>query len=146
MSLTSPIFTTPDSITKFRGDTSRLKNIVAIAERVTPEFYKKEQERIFKRAWLPVAVASDVAQSGSFVTADVPPLKASLLIVRGEDDRIGAFHNICRHRGDKLVHSASGCQKAFTCGFHAWTYCTEGKLIGITDETQFPGIEREKFG
>ena len=146
MSLNSPIYTTPDSITKFRGDTSRLKSIVSIAERMTPEFYKKEQERIFRRAWLPVAAASDVAQSGSFITADVPPLKASLLIVRGEDDKVRAFHNICRHRGDRLEHSPAGCKKAFTCNFHAWTYCTEGKLIGVTDETQFPGLDRDQFG
>lgn len=146
MSLNSPTYSVPDSITIFRGDDSRLNNVVSIAERLTPEFYKKEQGRVFRRAWLPVAPASDVAQSGSYVVVDVPPLKASLLIVRGEDDKVRAFHNICRHRGDKLVQSPHGCQKAFTCGFHAWTYATDGKLIGVTDETQFRNLDKDKFG
>ncbi len=48
--------------------------------------------------------------------------------------------------GDKLVQTPSGCRRAFTCGFHAWTYSNTGNLIGITDASQFPGIEKEQFG
>ena len=138
------------SITVFRGDTSRLKNVVPIRERFTREFHERERTRIFARAWLPVAAASDVADKGSYILADVPPLKANLIVVRGDDMRVRAFHNVCRHRGDRLVHTGQGkdqgCRKAFTCGFHAWTFSNTGKLIGVTDESQFIGLDRDKLG
>lgn len=135
-----------ESITVFKGDTSRLKNIIPIAERVTPQFYESEQANIFRRSWLVAASASDLTEKGSYLVTDIPPLKASLLIVRGDDDEIRVFHNICRHRGDKLVHSAQGCKRSFTCGFHAWTFSNTGKLIGVTDATQFCGLDKEAHG
>jgi phenylpropionate dioxygenase-like ring-hydroxylating dioxygenase large terminal subunit len=135
-----------ESITVFKGDTSRLRNVIPIVERVTPSFYESEQAAIFRRAWLVVASTVDLKEKGSFITTDVPPLKASLLIVRGDDDRIRVFHNICRHRGDKLVHAEQGCKRAFACNFHAWTYSNEGKLIGVTDATQFPDLDKETHG
>ncbi|MBN9429907.1 MAG: aromatic ring-hydroxylating dioxygenase subunit alpha [Burkholderiales bacterium] len=135
-----------DSFTVFRGDTSRLRNIVPIAERMTPQFYEDEKTAIFRRAWLVAASALDLRKKGDFLVTDIPPLKMSLLVVRGNDDRIRVFHNVCRHRGDRLVHDASGCRRAFSCGFHAWTYANTGELTGVTDATQFPGLQKEHFG
>jgi len=135
-----------DSITVFRGDTSRLKNVVNISERVTPEFFKLEQERIFRRAWLPVGSASELDGPGSFMVTDVPPLKASLLITRDENNVVHAFHNVCRHRGEKLVHALKGKQRLFSCAFHAWTYSTAGKLTGVTDEGQFRNLNKDDYG
>jgi Rieske 2Fe-2S family protein len=135
-----------DTITIFKGDESRLKSVIPIAERMTPQFYQSEQANIFRRAWLVVANVADLKEKGSYLVTDVPPLKASLLIVRGDDDQIRAFHNVCRHRGDKLVQSEGGCKRAFTCGFHAWTYSNTGKLIGVTDATQFGGLQKEDYG
>jgi phenylpropionate dioxygenase-like ring-hydroxylating dioxygenase large terminal subunit len=138
------------SITIYRGDTSRLKNTVPISERYTAAFFEQERRKIFGRAWLPVASTADVAKKGDYVVVEVPPMKTSLLVVRGDDMKVRAFHNVCRHRGDRLVHLGQGkdqgCRKAFTCGFHAWTYSNMGKLIGVTDESQFVGLEKEKHG
>jgi len=137
-------------MTIFRGDTSRLKNIVPIADRFTPEFHEQERKKIFARSWLPVASASDVPSKGSYIVAEVPPMKTSLLVVRGDDGVVRAFHNVCRHRGDKVVHPRDGAEqgrrKTFACGFHGWTYSNTGKLAAITDETQFVGIDRDKHG
>lgn len=132
--------------TVFVGDFSQCKNTVALKERFIPEFYKLEQERIFRKAWLVAASMTDLSQKGSFYISDIPPLKVSLLIVRGEDDQIRAFHNVCRHRGDKLVQTQSGTTRSFTCAFHAWSYSTSGKLLNITDATQFNGINKEEYG
>jgi len=138
------------SITIYRGDTSRLKSQVPIAERYTAEFHEKERKKIFARAWLPVASALDVPDKGCYTVVDVPPMKTSLIVARGDDGIVRAFHNVCRHRGDRLVHTGQGREqgrrKAFTCNFHAWTFSNTGKLIGVTDETQFPGLDREAHG
>ena len=134
------------SITVFKGDQSRLRNVVPIAERVTPAFHAREVERIFRRSWLVVANVAELTEPGSYLVTDVPPLKASLLVVRGDDGQIRAFHNICRHRGDKLVRDGAGQRRAFTCSFHAWTFAPDGRLIGVTDATQFPGLNRDDYG
>jgi Rieske 2Fe-2S family protein len=124
--------------TQFLGDFSRLQSRVDIRERLKPEFYATEVERIFRRAWLPVASATDLPTENSYVVADVPPLNTSLIVARGPDRKVRAFYNICRHRGARLARDKAGCRKAFACGFHGWTYGTDGRLIGVTDKTQFP--------
>lgn len=137
---------TEDSVTIFKRNAAPLNNVVPVAHRLTPDFFQKEVEHIFRRSWLVVASALDVPDEGSYIVTDVPPLKASLLVVRGEDAQIRVFHNICRHRGDKLVQDSCGRRRAFTCGFHAWTYSPQGRLVGVTDETQFKGLEKERYG
>lgn len=136
------------SITIYRGDTSRLKNTVPVGERFSAAFHEQERKKIFGRAWLPVASVVDVAKKGDYIVVEVPPMKTSLIVVRGDDGKVRAFHNLCRHRGDRLVHLGQGrdqgCRKAFTCGFHAWTYNNMGKLIGVTDESQFIGLDKDK--
>ena len=134
------------SITVFKGDTTRLKNVVNLLERIQPAYFEQEVEKIFRRAWLPVASASELPQHGSYVVVEVPPLKASLLIVRGADDVVRAFYNICRHRQNKLVNDGtSGCKQRFTCNFHGWTFAADGRLSGVTDESQFVGLDKSQW-
>jgi glycine betaine catabolism A len=134
-----------NSITVFRGETSHLRRMVSVPDRISQEGYQRELELIFNRAWLPTASASDIPEKGSYIVVDVPPQKTSVIIVRGSDNVVRAFQNVCRHRGDKLVHGGTGCKKQFTCGFHGWRYSTEGALVGVTDETQFPDLDRSKL-
>ena len=73
------------------------------------EYYAREVERIFRRAWLAVASAADLPADNDYVVVDVPTLASSLIIARGADGQIRAFHNICRHRGNRLVNAGKGC-------------------------------------
>lgn len=133
-------------MTRFVGDTSRLKSRIPMAERMTPAFFDQEREKIFRRAWLVAASTTDLPAPGTFVTTTIPPLKMSLLIVRSDDGEVRAFHNVCRHRGDKLVHEAAGCTQVFRCAFHGWTYGNAGKLINITDASQFGEVDKSQYG
>jgi len=83
-----------------------------------------------------------------YVTADVPPLNATFIVSRGPDSKVRAFYNVCRHRGAAVIRpdQAKGCRKAFACGFHGWTYASDGRLIGVTDSTQFEGIDPALLG
>jgi phenylpropionate dioxygenase-like ring-hydroxylating dioxygenase large terminal subunit len=134
------------SITVFKGDTTRLKNVVDILEKVQPAYFEREVEKIFRHAWLPITSMSELPQRGSYVVVEVPPLKASLLVTRGQDDIVRAFYNICRHRGNKLVPDGKGCRLGFTCGFHAWTFTADGRLAAVTDESQFVGLDKSNYG
>ncbi len=137
---------TTDTITRFEGDIDRLSNVVPMTERMTPEFHAREVEHVFRRSWLMVASVLDLTEPGSFLVTDVPPLKASLLVVRGEDGEVRVFHNICRHRGDKLVRDDTGQRKIFTCSFHAWSFSTTGKLVAVTDAGQFRNLDKDLYG
>ena len=131
--------------TIFRGDTARLRNVVNLLEKIQPAYFQQEVTKIFRRAWLPVTSASELPQQGSYVVVEVPPLGASLLVVRGQDNVVRAFYNICRHRANKLVQDTKGCKLGFTCGFHAWTFAADGRLAAVTDESQFVGLDKSKY-
>src|SRR3546814_9543623 len=91
---------------------------------------------VFRRVWLDVALDSEVPNVGDWVTRDIEGISASVVIVRGQDDQIRAFHNICSHRALKLVWGERGCDKRFVCPYHAWSYDTDGKLRGDRKSTR----------
>src|SRR6185436_2189213 len=70
---------------------------VSYENSISPEFFVLEREAIFKRAWLNVGRVEQLSRKGAYFTKEIPGLKTSLIIVRGMDDKIRAFHNVCRH-------------------------------------------------
>ena len=87
---------------------------ISFRDSTSPEFYEREREAVFKRAWLNLCRVEDLPDAGSYLTKEVEAANASLILVRGNDDQIRTFHNLCRHRGNKLV-SESGCEPEFVC-------------------------------
>src|SRR5438309_5874340 len=83
---------------------------ISYEDSISPEFYELEREAIFKRAWLNVGRVEQLPNKGSYFTKEVVVAKTSLLMVRGKDDVVRAFHNFCPHRGNKLVwdHTPAG--------------------------------------
>lgn len=73
---------------------------VSLEDCVSEEFYEKEREHVFKKTWLYVGRVERVPKSGSYFTRELRFLNTSIIIVRGKDDVIRAFHNICPHRGN----------------------------------------------
>jgi len=132
--------------TTFRGDTGQLERRISMREKLTPAYFELEREKIFRRAWLPIGHASHVPEPGSYFVREMPVLKTSLLVVRGQDGKVRAFHNACTHRGNKLVRGGDGCRKSFSCGFHGWTFSCEGDLRLVTDEHQFRDLDKSALG
>jgi phenylpropionate dioxygenase-like ring-hydroxylating dioxygenase large terminal subunit len=90
---------------------------------------------------LPVAFCPSAAlpQPGSFIARTAA--KTPILAVRGDDGIVRAFRNACRHRG-MPVGQGEGCQRAFVCPYHAWTYGLDGKLKHIPGEQGFPDLDK----
>src|SRR5215471_11488066 len=80
---------------------------VSFEDSVSPEFYELERAAIFRQAWLNVGRVDDLPRNGSWFTKDVVAARTSLLVVRDMDGTVRAFHNVCRHRGNKLVWSTT---------------------------------------
>lgn len=97
-----------------------------------PAHHARELEAFWYCDWLYVCPANDLDQPRSFRVFEIGD--QSILIVRGTDGEIRAFHNTCRHRGSQLCTEAEGRLKAnvITCPYHAWTYSLEGDLVRTT--------------
>ncbi|MDE0061468.1 MAG: aromatic ring-hydroxylating dioxygenase subunit alpha [Gammaproteobacteria bacterium] len=109
------------------------------------DYFARERGRIFSRHWLYACRTDDVEEPGSYFVRDLPHIPASIVITRAEDGRIRAFHNVCRHRGNRLA-DGQGRSRRLTCNYHGWTYAPDGSLVGVPDEDQFVGLDRSKCG
>ena len=99
----------------------------------------QERKRLFGGLPLIMGAASAIPAPGDFFTEDVAGLP--VLVVRGADNEIRAFVNVCRHRGQKLCAEAKGNKKSFVCPFHAWTYDCAGKSKTFVDRKGFEGLD-----
>jgi phenylpropionate dioxygenase-like ring-hydroxylating dioxygenase large terminal subunit len=89
--------------------------------------FKREIEHIFHRVWFPVCPSVDLKNARDYVVWD--QLKQSIVVVRLDDGRAVAWHNVCQHRGARLIGQSGHCDLArFTCPWHGFTYDLEGKL------------------
>jgi Rieske 2Fe-2S family protein len=95
----------------------------------SPEVFAREREAIFSRHWHCAGRAARLASPGDYVLREIAG--ESIIVVRGRDDVVRAFFNVCRHRGTRLCEPASGrFADGIRCPYHAWTYSTDGRLIG----------------
>src|SRR3954447_17827359 len=107
---------------------------------ISPEFFELEREAIFKRAWLNVGRVEQLPRTGSYFTKEIHAARTSIVVVRGSDGEVRAFHNMCRHRGNKLVWSdypheeTAGTCRQFTCKYHGWRYSLSGDLTFVQQE------------
>ena len=114
---------------------------------ISEEYFEAERERVFRRLWLNVGSVSDCPAAGSYFVREVAVCNTSVLIVHGRDGVIRAFHNVCSHRGNKLVWSERGSAKGyFTCCIHGWSYDLQGELRGVMDDEKFSRLEKTDHG
>jgi phenylpropionate dioxygenase-like ring-hydroxylating dioxygenase large terminal subunit len=125
---------------------------VSYADSISPEFYELERDAIFRRTWLNVGRVEQLPRKGSYFTKELDAARTSVVVVRGTDGEVRAFHNVCRHRGNKLVwddyprEETKGTCRAFTCKYHAWRYDLDGKLAFIQQESEFFDVDKSKYG
>ena len=120
---------------------------IPVESYVSPAYFERERETIFRRCWLNVGRVDQIPGAGDYFVHDLPVCDTSLLIVRGKDDVIRAFHNVCQHRGNHVVWRSRGhCRSAFACRFHGWAYDTEGRLVNVPDEPNFFGLDKGRRG
>jgi Rieske 2Fe-2S family protein len=107
-------------------------------------WFANEMERVFARMWLAAGRAAELERPGAFIRRDVAG--ASVLIVRGNDGAVRAFHNVCRHRGTRICTEVEGTfQGSLQCPYHAWTYGLDGRLIAAPQMDEVAGFDRSEF-
>ncbi len=96
-----------------------------------PEILDLDLERIWYRDWLFAIPACEIPKTGNFVTLQVGAYP--IVIVRGADGAIRAFHNSCRHRGSRVCTALKGSAPKLVCPYHQWTYELDGRLLYARD-------------
>lgn len=125
---------------------------------VSREYAEAEGERLWSKVWQQAGRVEEIPQVGNYITYNIG--HDSILIVRSDGNAIKAYHNVCPHRGRRLVgnncgggpknapgilpqskgeHSACGRQGSFACPYHAWTFNLEGQATHILDKEDWQG-------
>ena len=113
---------------------------------LSEESFDKQREHIFKKCWLFVGRQEQIAKKGDYFVAKVDIAQTSVVVVRQPDGSIGAFHNVCKHRGNKLMWEDSGkCGRYLVCKFHGWAFDTYGNVASIPDQENFYDLEKSKL-
>ena len=124
---------------------------VSYEDSIAPEYYELERRAIFERTWLNVGRVEELPRRGTYFTKELDAARTSIVVVRGMDDEIRAFHNICRHRGNKLVwtdyprEETRGVCRNFTCKYHGWRYELNGELTFVQQEDEFFDLDKSDY-
>ena len=92
-----------------------------------PAIFDWERAHVLRRDWIMVAREEEVAEPGSYLLVELDD--DPLIVVRGRDGVLRAFHNVCRHRGTAVAEEPCGKVVRFQCPYHAWIYDLDGSLI-----------------
>jgi choline monooxygenase len=107
-----------------------------------PNVFATEKEKIFSRTWQVAGHVSQVANPGDYFTTEVAG--EPLLFVRGSDEKLRGFYNVCRHRAGPPAEGG-GSRKLFRCRYHGWTYDLDGTLISATEIEGVKGFRAQDF-
>lgn len=111
------------------------------------EWFAAEQGRLFADRWSLVASEAELALPGDYVTAVAGA--APLVVIRGSDGSLRAFHNVCRHRGAVLLSGSGTLGRGGTvnCFYHQWRYLLDGTLAVVPQRRQqFPRLDMTEWG
>ena len=92
-----------------------------------PAFFAADMDGIFGRHWVFAGSVAEVREPGDYITVDYGP--HSIIVLRNDDGGINALHNVCRHRGARVLPERSGTTGNIVCPYHSWTYKPDGTLI-----------------
>ncbi|KAA0909763.1 aromatic ring-hydroxylating dioxygenase subunit alpha [Aquicoccus porphyridii] len=114
-----------------------------------PDVFAEERAALLFDEWAGLAVAADVPEPGD--AKPVEFLGVPLLLLRGRDNLVRVFHNICRHRGMILVSEPRKIEGAIRCPYHSWCYAHDGRLVatphvGGPGMNTHDGIDRDALG
>src|SRR5271165_1364992 len=107
-----------------------------------PAFHELDLENIWRREWLFAGHDCEIPMPGDYFTLQVGD--DPIVVVRGRDDSVRAFHNTCRHRGSRICSADKGSAARLVCPYHNWSYELDGRLLFARD--MGPNFDRSQHG
>lgn len=115
---------------------------------ISPELFERERTAIFHKVWLKVGRVEEIPTPGDYKVKQIEVARTSVILIRDKNGSVNAYHNICPHRGNKLIHETGnetfGRAKAnvMSCRFHGWVFDSEGLTRSIPREECFSDIDK----
>lgn len=109
-----------------------------------PRFHDLEMHYLWRRTWLHVGHVSELSDDGAYKLFE--QVGVSIIVSRGRDGEIRAFHNMCRHRGSALLLEPKGNARRFVCPYHAWGYDFTGTLKSVPEQQDFLCLDKAEHG
>jgi nitrite reductase/ring-hydroxylating ferredoxin subunit len=108
-----------------------------------PSVAAAEWEAIWTRCWLFAGLVSDLPDPGDYFVYELG--RESIVVIRDDNGEIGAFYNVCQHRGNRLFTNESGSVRQVACPYHGWRYGLDGELVEVPDADRFcPAVEKSE--
>lgn len=120
------------------------RQILAREAYTQTDWFARERATLFYRGFHFAGFVSDLNKAGDYRTMNV--CGYPLIVLLDQDERLRAFHNLCRHRGTELLDKQGNCGKAIVCPYHRWTYMLDGRLRGLPNRDLFDEIDRTALG
>ena len=110
-----------------------------------PRILELELRTVFRRSWQCVGRLDQLRSPGDYVSSELPGGEP-VVVVRGQDEQLRGFFNVCRHHAAAVVTDAQGSARQFRCPYHGWTYGLDGALKGTPDFTGVCDFDRSANG
>ena len=116
---------------------------IGVEAYTSPDYARAERDRLWRKVWQQVGRVEELPDVGSFLTYEI--LDDSIVVIRTAADTLKAYHNVCTHRGRRLIDTppnarrAVGRKKSLVCGFHGWTFNLDGDCTRIREQDDWQG-------
>ncbi|MFC9981079.1 SRPBCC family protein [Gordonia sp. NPDC127522] len=125
-----------------QDDALATPKVIGVEAYISEDYAKAEADKLWSRVWQQVCRVEEIPAVGDYLTYEI--MDDSVIVVRTGPDMIRAHHNVCAHRGRRLIdtppgaHDARGSGKQFVCGFHGWRYDLEGRNTFTAERDDWP--------
>lgn len=115
---------------------------ISVEAYISADYARAERDKLWRKVWQQVDRVEEIPRVGDFLTYEI--LDDSIIVVRTAPDTIRAYHNVCAHRGRRLIdtpageHDSRGTRKQFVCDFHGWRYDLEGRNTFVAEREDWP--------
>ena len=117
-------------------------SMIAKERYLSPTFLAAEFEHVWAKVWQMACREEDLPRIGDYLVYEIGAF--SILLVRSTAREIKAFHNVCLHRG-RLLKEGQGNAQFIRCPFHAFAWNLDGSCRQVTNDWDFPHIDRDQF-
>lgn len=116
--------------------------VVPVEAYISEDYAKAEKDKLWRKVWLQAGREEEIPEVGNFITYEI--LDDSVILVRTPEG-IQAYHNVCPHRGRRLIdvpegaRNAHGTRTQFFCGYHGWKFGLNGDNTHIPHQEDWQG-------